>query len=492
MVLDGPLGSSKRGSWLLSARKSYLGSVIRRIDPESTFGFGFHDMQAKLVRDVGDRHQLQFAITAGRSRLEQDADRIDTNDIQQGVNDLGVAVVTWRVFMSPRFMVTQKVAAAANRFRNASRDNLELDRGRRTDLMYRADWTYQHSSRLTLDGGGELRRSRASQFEQDFEIGRPQFVVREDFRASTTAASSYVFARISQGRASLVPGVRINHSTLTGHTSASPWIETRWPLFASLFGRVAGGIYRQEPELVEVKGLRGADLKEFRSYHFDTGVEGPLSRTATWQVSAYNREDHDYPWLPNAEFRVLDGRLVLPSFRSRYENSLEGHSRGVELVLQRRTPNGLSGWVAYNLAFTEYRNTLTGENFSGDHDQRHTLNAYGVYRWSDRMSFSTRFRAGSNFPAPGYYESRENQGYFLSTVRNAVRVPVYTRLDVRANRTFTWRNTRLTLFAEGLNIYNRDNMRAASPGINGNTRQVFGLFDSMFPIIPSAGLQLEF
>ena len=29
-------------------------------------------------------------------------------------------------------------------------------------------------------------------------------------------------------------------------------------------------------------------------------------------------------------------------------------------------------------------------------------------------------------------------------------------------------------------------------GINTNTRQVFGLFDSMFPFIPSAGLSLEF
>jgi len=31
-----------------------------------------------------------------------------------------------------------------------------------------------------------------------------------------------------------------------------------------------------------------------------------------------------------------------------------------------------------------------------------------------------------------------------------------------------------------------------SPGINGITHQVFGLFDSMFPFIPSAGLSFEF
>ena len=260
--------------------------------------------------------------------------------------------------------------------------------------------------------------------------------------------------------------------------------------------RAGGGIYRQEPEFVEVRGFRGSDLDAMRSYHADVAVEGPLVGSLTWRASAYGREDRGYVWLPDAEFRVAGGRLVLPSFTTRYENALDGHSRGVELVVQRRSPNGLSGWIAYNLAFTDYHNITTGETFDADYDQRHTVNMYAVYRVSDRTSFSTRFRAGSNFPAPGYYESRPLAGqanaYFLSTTRNTVRVPVYSRLDIRANRTFSWSTTRITLFAEALNVYARDNVRAAGAGINGNTRQVFGLFDSMFPFIPSAGLSLEF
>ena len=92
---------------------------------------------------------------------------------------------------------------------------------------------------------------------------------------------------------------------------------------------------------------------------------------------------------------------------------------------------------------------------------------------------------------PGYFESRPPI-YFVGTTRNDLRVPVYSRLDVRANRTFSLRATRITLFAEVLNAYARDNVRAASPGINGTNFQAFGLFDSMFPLIPSAGLSLEF
>jgi hypothetical protein len=433
---------------------------------------------------------VQLALTVGRSRLNQDPAFSGRDEVKDGVNDAGVVVVTWRYLVSPQFILTQRFAADGNTFRNSNRDGLELHRARRSDVMYRADWTYSRSSQVVIEGGGELRRSSESRFEQGLELLRPVFALRENFGASALAASSYALARFTKGRTTIAPGVRIDHSTLTGHTSASPWIETRWPLSASFVLRAGGGVYRQEPAFVEVKGLRGSDLDAMRSYHADIAVEGPLVRSVTWRASAYNREDREYPWLPGAEFRVHDGRLVLPSFTTRYENALDGHSRGIELLVQRRSPNGLSGWFAYNLALTKYRTRpRTGnlepepgtfpETFPADYDQRHTLNLYGVYRFSDRMSFSTRFRAGSNFPVPGNYESRHSTTagqtqalYYLSARRNTLRVPVYSRLDVRANRTFSWRTTRLTLFAEVLNLYARDNVRASRPGINGHASGV--------------------
>lgn len=498
VVMEGPLGRTKSGSWLFSARKSYLDMIINKLDPENDFGFGFYDVQSKLVYDLSARHQVQLSVTAGRSKLNQDLTSVGVDDVKGGANDVGVAVFTWRYLASPRFILTQRIAAGGNTFRNVNRNGLELQRGRQSDLSYRADWSLSRSPRVMLEGGGELRRQSASRFEQGKGFSGPQFVIRENFSDSAVAASSYILARLTKGRASVAPGVRVDHSTLTGHASASPWIETRWGLPGSLVARAGGGVYRQEPGFAEVKGMRGSDLEASRAYHADAAIEGHITRSTKWQVSAYSREDRDYPWLPNAEFRVANGRLVLPSFTSRYENALDGHSRGVALMVQRRSPNGLSGWIAYDLAYTRYRLTSVGsglsrtEDFDADYDQRHTLNVYGVYHFSDRMSFSSRFRAGSNFPAPGYYESRGEDRYFLSTERNNLRVPVYSRLDVRANRTFTWQSRRLTLFVEALNVYNRTNVRAASPGINGNTHQVFGIFDAMFPRIPSVGFLLEF
>ena len=102
-----------------------------------------------------------------------------------------------------------------------------------------------------------------------------------------------------------------------------------------------------------------------------------------------------------------------------------------------------------------------------------------------------KLRIGSNFPIPGYYASRE-EGYFVADVRNTARLPVYSRLDLRANRAFNWSHRRLTLFAEIINLLNRDNVRFSPPGVNVTTRTTTKPFDSMLPIIPSVGVLIEF
>jgi hypothetical protein len=220
------------------------------------------------------------------------------------------------------------------------------------------------------------------------------------------------------------------------------------------------------------------------------GVEGPLAGLLSWQMTGFNREDRDLLRLPH-EIRLVDGVPAAPPLTSRYRNALDGHSRGVELLLRRRSPNGLSGWIGYSYTVTRYRDQATDETFFGDFDQRHTFNAYAAYRHSDRLSVNARFRAGSNFPAPGYWTVRDD-AVFLGASKNEVRVPVYSRLDLRANRMFDWGTKRLTLFAEVINVYGRENVRAAAPSILGRQARVVGLFDPMFPIIPSVGVLIDF
>jgi hypothetical protein len=195
---------------------------------------------------------------------------------------------------------------------------------------------------------------------------------------------------------------------------------------------------------------------------------------------------------PGSETRVVADRVVRGSAITKYENRLDGFARGVELTLQRTVSGrGTSGWFSYAFGRNRYHDTVSGESYWGDSDQRHTMNAYAMYRHSERVSFVAKLRIGSNFPIPGYYAS-DAGGYVLTDVRNTERLPLYSRLDVRANRAFTWSHRRVTLFAEVINVLNRDNVRFAPPGINVTTRRTSSPFDSMLPIVPSLGILIEF
>jgi len=493
-VVEGPIGGSKRGAWLFSARKSYLDLIVERLYPEQNLSFGFADTQAKLTYDVTPRHQVQVAFTGGRSRLERAPDLLGVGNLRDATNQSALAVMTWRYLPSARLSLIQRAAVVENQFRNSSRDGAELDGGDAGETIYRADASFSPAGRVLVEGGGEARHTSGIGREQRLVAGR--FQTREAYDSAATALSMYGQVRLgSSSGFSITPGVRVDHRSLVTRTTASPWVQMLWPVTARLAVRSGAGLHHQEPDFAEVLGTRGTrDLRPERAYHADIGIEGRLGASGRWQVTAYNREDRDLLRLPDTELRVVNSVVLNGSVTSHYVNALDGHARGLEWLVQRQSPNGFSGWASYALGFARYHDRTTGESFWGDFDQRHTVNLYGIYRLSDRLSVSARFRAGSNFPTAGYWASQDGVDYAgeLSAGRNTLRVAPYSRLDARANRTFTWDRKRLTLFLEAINVYNRTNVRAALPSVNRRTFEATGLFEPMVPLIPSVGLLLEF
>jgi hypothetical protein len=487
-VVEGPLGQGRRGSWLFSARKSYLDLLVRRLR-EDGLAFDFSDVQGKVVFDLSPRQQVELAVIAGRSKL-RDEDVDDPTDVFTGRNSAGIAVATWHV-SGRRGLLAARALGARNSFRNNDTDSRDIDQGDTAQAAARLDGTWVVRSGLDVEGGAQVERSVESRVRHRSSGG---FRVVNDYDGSAVRQGAYVQARWTPtGGLTLMPGARGDHSSLTGETTASPWIATEWRLPRGLALRGGAGVYRQFPGFEQVVGVLGtrANTHE-RAVQVDLGLEGRMGATMRWQVTFYDREEADMMRRLGADTRLVNGRVVRGSVSTPYLNRLDGYARGVELLVQRRTPNGLSGWVAYAYGRNRYDDRLTGESFWGDLDQRHTFNAHAFYRVSDRTSVSGKFRLGTNFPAPGYYGEIDDGSYILVESRNELRLPLYSRLDVRANRTFTWSRRRLTLFVEVMNLLNRDNVRMSIPRVNSATRVVTRLFEEMIPIVPSAGVLIEF
>jgi len=417
----------------------------------------------------------------------------EINTTHDGRNAAQLASLAWRYTPSSSVILTQRLAVAANQFKNTNQAGTELGDGDGTDVTWRADLVANRSDKLTFESGGQVQWQQRQLVSRVFGNPRVPNGLLQSYDDGAVTASAYAQVRWSpNARVSVTPGARIDHWALSATTAGSPWVQAELKLARSLKLRAGAGIHRQSPGFDEISGLRsGTDLALERAVHTDVGLEQLIGRDTRLQVTIYNREERGLLRLPGSETRVVGSDLVLPSYTSRWVNALDGYARGIEFLVQRRSSNGLSGWASYSYGVNRYTDSTTGEAFDGDDEQRHTFNAYALYRFTDRFSLSGKLRLGSNIPAPGYWE-QQGENYFVATTRNTLRVPSYSRLDVRANRAFNFQSKRLTLFVELLNVLGHDNMRFNQPGINVRTRQAFGMFESMIPFVPSAGILIEF
>jgi len=493
-VAEGPIGRAHHGSWLVSARQSYIDHLVRHLT-ERSVSFGFADVQGRAAYDLSPSQHVDLTVVGGHSRFLNEPGQHEIDDVYDATNASAVAVGGWRLTKS-RLILTQRILVAENHFRNQNQADVELDHGKDRQLAWRADAAIPAAKTLEIDAGAEVERRDDSRVRRRLAPNRVTLAQLDDYSADAISRGAYASVKWTPIRTlTLAPGVRASGWTLTHQSSAAPWMQIEWRAAPGTTVRAAAGRYDQFADFDKVLGASGnPDLAPEASSQFELGVERRLSPSLRLSAAVYDREEDDMLRRPGSETRVVNGRAVRGLASARYENRLDGFARGVELTMQRTVPGtGVSGWLSYSYGRNRYHDVVSGERFWGDNDQRHTLNAYAIYRRSDRLSFVSKLRVGSNFPIPGYYAKVEGtDAYTLTDVRNSDRLPVYARLDLRANRDFHPGHRRVTLFAEVINVLNRANYRFQPPSVNLTTRAVSSPFESMFPVIPSAGVLIEF
>ena len=489
VVIEGPIGSAKRGSWLASARQSYLDLLIERLDVDNDLRFGFSDAQGRLAYDLTGSQRVDMTVIAGRSRGEERSGDIDIEETFTARNRSAIAIAGWRL-ARPAGSLAVRALAASNRFDNTDDGTVVVDDGYDRQAAVRVDGSLSAGRHALLEAGTNAEWNEERRVRQRFTGGRYREI--NNYTGDARRAGAYVQARLSRGSLVVVPGVRGDYGGLTGDTTVSPWLQAQLALPASLSLRGGAGSYKQSPGFEQVIGsLAASDPRSMRATHIDLGLEQRLGDTMRWQINVYHRNEDGFFRRPLAEHRLVNNVLVRGQRGARFEQSLDGFARGVEILLQRKSATGFSGWLSYAYGRNRYTDSVRSESFFGDNDQRHAINTYLFYRLSDRFSLSAKARVGSNTPAPGYFAVSDG-AYTLSTRRNEVRLPVYSRLDLRGNRAFNWGGRRLTVFAEVINVLNRDNVRFVPPSVNSTTRRVSNMFEQMVPVLPSLGVLFEF
>ncbi len=512
MSAEGPLGADKKTTWIASVRKDYVGVLV---GGNSGLGLSFYDTHGTLAYTPNARNKILLSGIYGETDVaKKDSSILGIDQLKEATSSSALASARW-IWSNPVALSRAQFYASIDSANDKDSGQELIERSNGQETGYREDFTGQLGKHNVFEAGGIYR-----QLHRDYLKREPWNYATETFSNSLIQSAS-LSSNVSQ------PGAYIQDSLALADKRINMVVGGRWDNFSVnnvsvLLPRLslsiapltqtrltfAAGQYSQFPDIVDLFGEFGTPrLRPQRSNQASVAVEQVIRERLRIHLETFDRQERDGIYSAASQFRLAapGGAILYPQLGPVLANSLRGYSRGLEFVVQRRSDNGLSGWIAYTLGYSRFTDATTGAHFWGDYDQRHTLNVFASYRAGASLNFSANARYGSGFPITGYvgppiqyqgfqYSQYDGDQFFpLTATPNHIRMPAYFRLDTRVNKAFYRKRSKFTLYAEVTNLTDRTNPQywGFVPDMVQDGYLEAGR-GNLLPIIPSVGINVEF
>jgi len=346
---------------------------------------------------------------------------------------------------------------------------------------------------------------------------------------------------------SLQGGLRLDHAGVTGETLVSP----RFSVTFSPGGvtRVIGAVgrYTQSPGVekqaqsdyvLDFTNDAVRDLRSERAWQGSMGVERELGAGITVKVEGYykrftdvliGRQEpetdrlarlarYDYPAALRGDIPTEPLITTIPT------NDGRGRSYGMDVFLNRPGGGRLTGWTSYTWGKAERE--AYGRLFPFEYDRRHAFTLVASYALTSRWEVAATSRLASGFPrtvplgvrvagredaldldrdgiTDEILPARDGSGLLEYVVNyggianlNGGRLPYFARTDARV----TWRPRgavgRWELYAEVINLFNRQNAGALDAQLaydaNADRPGIVEKRDQAIPRLPTIGVRFRF
>ena len=393
-------------------------------------------------------------MIGGRALLRENDSRPGVNSLDRARHTVAIGNLRWQFTPGPRLALTNQAYIVEGRYRNTVPDGRTRQEGLDRDVTWRGTAQFVVGSAAAASDSGTSDRQTLVEVGGQAQI-LSAARVRRRFTTTTTTVlqDDRGHAHHAGGLAQRSMGARSDRRADAGRAGRALHARPIRGGITVVTRGVAGVTADDDPRgrgnaapgaVVRSVGAPGSTRRRRRrtdplrpedAITVDLGAERRIREA--WRLSMtgyYRRDNHGFRSEIN-DFRIAGNRLVGPS-AAVWANTVSGHARGMELTLDRRAANGVSGWISHAYGHTRMKDSRTGESYVADYDQTHMVNAYAGYRSSSRLGLSARFRYGSNFPLQGYFD--EVDGGYASADKNRKRLPAYARLDLRAERSFTY------------------------------------------------------
>lgn len=524
-LAEGGFGSSRKGSWLVSGRKSYINYLVRnRVN--SYDDISYEDADVKLNYDLTPRQSVSFLAISGPTTLGlTDIAALQANPgaaslYATGKSSFSVGRAGWRWGPTEHFLIEARGAYIrdaddlSNPFGQLITKDLYHERMGAGSL----NWAWGKDE--ILQAGWTRRGLEEKYFFAIYNQAQGlQPTVLTTLQGTGIRQSGYVQQGASalRGRLHLLGSVRWDSLQQIAPKPFSPQLSLAIQAAAATQLQFAAGRYAQFPDFLSVVENQCGQIGQLpeTSTHFSAAVERRWGALTRVRLEVFDRQDalalgYVPGWtLAQGMTGPCEPWQKLPGTGT-YQRD---YSRGAQLVVQRRSANRLSGWLGYTFVEARQRTYavfvpgLYTQSFNGLppgfvsynspyyptlEDQRNSFNAFAMYRLRPTVNLSGKFLYGSGFPVPsGTYLQIGNTYQLLGL--NTVRLGTYARLDLRADKDWAFKRWKVTLYGELLNTTNHDNRRYYTAGaINPATGQTEVNTLQGLPVTPTAGLVFQF
>ena len=527
-----------QGSWLVSARKGFMGILIRLIGEDERLSPQYYDVFGKVSYQPNNRHLVSARVLhAGDDFGLHEADDIDFVDVDTGWRS-SYGWVSWEAHLDPR-VVANTVASVGRVTRK--RGGVVEDAGR-TDMPdrilarddrdfsfvgLRHDLGIELTDRAMLKLGGEVKGLRG---DYDYvnatwtaflsEDLRPQVgmdSVGVDLQEDGYQVGAYLAARFRPIDALTTEvGARWDKVSYTGDNDISPRVLASWEVGPNTSLRGSWGRYYQSHGIHELDVGDGETdfFPAERADQVALGLDHRFFGDMAARIELYDRR------ISNQRPRFINLEQELEIFPEAEGDRLRidperGRARGMELLVQRRQGDRWAWSASYVLSVAEDEIPALADQECGyqqacspsvwvprRYDQRHAVGLHAAYRPDPRWNLSMGWRYHSGWPAPSWsYDATlvddGNRVFWRRTfgpVRGE-RLPAYHRLDMRVTRDFVVHGNSLQVYLDVFNLYNQTNLASyAYDGWFTEGRVIVNQVDgqTLLPRLPTIGFRYEF
>lgn len=517
VTMEGPLDTSS--TFILSGRTMYLDRLLSVSDKfDNIPRYNFADANAKINFVLSDRNRIFFSGFFSQDNISESP---SSSDVGFDISWTNATVnLTWTNISSSTLFHNTSLLYTNYRFSTLIKDKIPV--GQPFDFFTDSeihDFSIKRSTEVfaaenhVIKAGAEFVYHAFSTTTSDFFVPELKYKPFYGDKIGALEAALYVQDewKISEDFLGNF-GFRFyyfpNGKLLTGE----PRISLTYYLTDRFILRSAFAVVNQTLHMVSRSDVylptdlwypSTEKIKPGRSIQGSFGFEvTSFERTFLFTAEVFYKDLKNlYEYQDNSDF----------SFGVNLEDQLtqgRGEAYGFEMFFNKRIGR-LNGWLGYTLGYTRryFAELNAGNPYYPRYDRRHDISFVLGYDFNPNFNLGLTWVYGTGqayFLPIGQYSitgmtnpyNNQNNTYYLSSAKDAFRLPAFHKLDLSTRYIFLLKDSELEINLNLYNVYNQYNVFSKYIGykIDPETGEKYPVLKqfTLFPFLPTIGVTYRF